>query len=125
LWRGTVLSACGITLTWLLLVTLWMPALDYVRSYRAVSAQLSTTLKTLTQPQDCVRAAALGIGQRASFYVFNGIDFSYNPKCKLVLQQTSPQSVEAGTAGFDGAQILWEGKRGADRREMFRLLRVN
>lgn len=125
LWRGTVLSACGITLTWLLLVTLWMPALDYVRSYRSVSAQLSVTLKALTQPQDCVRAAALGVGQRASFYVFNGIDFSYSSKCKLVLQQTSPQSVEAGTAGFDGAQVLWEGKRGADRREMFRLLRIN
>lgn len=124
LWRGAMLSACGITLTWLLLVTLWMPALDYVRSYRQVSAQLETALKTFTQPGECVRTYALGTGQRASFYVFNNIDFSYNAKCTLILQQTSPQSVSRGTAGFDNAQVLWEGKRGPDRREMFRLLRV-
>ncbi|HWK63127.1 MAG TPA: glycosyltransferase [Eoetvoesiella sp.] len=124
LWRGTVLSACGITLTWLLLVTLWMPALDYVRSYRSVSAQLKVALDTLARPGECVRASALGTGQRASFYVFNDITFSYDPKCTLVLQQTSPQNVREGTAGYDNARVLWEGKRGPDRHEMFRLLRV-
>lgn len=124
LWRGTVLSACGITLTWLLLVTLWMPALDYVRSYRSVSAQLKVALDTLARPGECVRTSALGTGQRASFYVFNDIDFSYDPKCTLVLQQTSPQNVREGTAGYGNAQVLWEGKRGPDRHEMFRLLRV-
>jgi hypothetical protein len=71
-----------------------------------------------------VRTSALGTGQRASFYVFNDIDFSYDPKCTLVLQQTSPQNVREGTAGYGNAQVLWEGKRGPDRHEMFRLLRV-
>jgi hypothetical protein len=32
--------------------------------------------------------------------------------------------VREGTAGYDNAQVLWEGKRGPDRHEMFRLLRV-
>src|SRR3546814_14355745 len=41
LWRGTVLSAGGLLVTWVLLVTLWMPALDYVRSYRTVSGELA------------------------------------------------------------------------------------
>src|SRR3546814_19404452 len=40
LWRGTALSAGGLITTWLLLATLWMPALDYARSYRDVSASL-------------------------------------------------------------------------------------
>src|SRR5690606_23911261 len=78
LWRGTVLSAGRLIVIWLLLVTLWMPALDYVRSYGSVSAQLATALSTLARPGECVRAQGVGTGQRASFLVFNGIDFNYD-----------------------------------------------
>jgi 4-amino-4-deoxy-L-arabinose transferase-like glycosyltransferase len=125
LWRGTILSAGGLIVTWLLLVTLWMPALDYVRSYRSVSAQLATALSTHAQAGECVRAQGVGTGQRASFLIFNDIDFSYDSACSLVVQQTSPQSVQDGTAAYsDAATVLWVGKRGADRHEMFRLLRL-
>lgn len=126
LWRGTVLSAGGLIVTWLLLVTLWMPALDYVRSYRAVSGQLNQALQSYKKPGDCLRAVGLGTGQRASLLVFNNIDFSYSADCTLILQQTTPESVENETSAYsDSAQVLWQGKRGADRREMFRLLRIN
>ncbi len=125
LWRGTVLSAGGITTTWLLLVTLWMPALDYVRSYRPVSAQLLQALQQHKKPGDCVRAIGLGIGQRASFLVFNNINFSFDASCTLVLQQVAPRSLEQGSAPYsDQANVLWQGKRGAERRELFRLLRI-
>ncbi|HEY9281782.1 MAG TPA: glycosyltransferase [Eoetvoesiella sp.] len=125
LWRGTVLSAGGITTTWLLLVTLWMPALDYVRSYRPVSAQLAQALEQYKKPGECLRSSGLGIGQRASFLVFNKINFSYDPSCTLILQQTSPRDLEEGTAAYsDTATVLWQGKRGAERRELFRLLRL-
>ena len=126
LWRGTVLSAGGIVVTWLLLVTLWMPALDYVRSYRPVSAQLAQALRTHVKPGECVRGLALGTGQRASFFVFENLVFDYSASCALVLQQTSPEAVETGSAAYsDGARVLWEGKREADRREIFRLLRLD
>ncbi|OWT57660.1 ArnT family glycosyltransferase [Candidimonas nitroreducens] len=130
LWRGTVLSAGGLITTWLLLATLWMPALDYVRSYRDVSAQLAQALRDYKQPHECVRALSLGLGQRASFLVFNDINFSYDPHCPLILQQTTPQALAEGASGFSGAtetgaaQVLWQGKRGADRHEAFRLLRL-
>ncbi|GAB2902577.1 ArnT family glycosyltransferase [Paralcaligenes ginsengisoli] len=130
LWRGTVLSAGGLIVTWVLLATLWMPALDYVRSYRDVSAQLKTALQTYKKPHECVRAQGVGSGQRASFLVFNQINFSYDSHCTLILQQTSPQSLENGTAAYSGAaesgtaEVLWQGKRGPDRHEIFRLLRV-
>lgn len=128
LWRGTVLSASGLVVTWVLLVTLWMPALDYVRSYRAVSAELAQALHKYEKPGECVRTLDLGLGQRASFFVFDNINFSYKPDCPLVLQQTSPQQVrhnEEEFANAGSARVLWEGKRGPDRHEMFRLLRVN
>ncbi len=125
LWRGTVLSAGGLVVTWLMLVTLWMPVLDYVRSYRSVSAQLAAALELHKKPGECVRAAGIGTGQRASFLVFNTINFSYNSSCQLILQQTSMQSVADGSAGYsDSAQVVWQGKRQADRHEIFRLLRV-
>jgi len=126
LWRGTVLSACGIVLTWLLLVTLWLPALDYVRSYRDVSGQLARALQTHQRSGECVRGLALGTGQRSSFLAFDGLRFSYSADCVLVLQQTTIDAIQAGTANLsDNAEVLWEGRRGADRREIFRLLRLN
>ncbi|NYT59691.1 glycosyltransferase [Alcaligenaceae bacterium] len=125
LWRGTVLSAGGLIATWLLLVTLWMPALDYVRSYRTVSGHLAAALKIHQQPGECVRTQGLGTGQRASFLVFNDIDFTYSSECTLVLQQTSPQDLAAGTAAYSGTgTVLWMGQREPERYEVFRLLRL-
>ncbi|PLC53785.1 glycosyltransferase [Pollutimonas nitritireducens] len=127
LWRGTVLSAGGLIVTWLMLVTLWMPVLDYVRSYRGVSAQLASALETHKKPQECVRALGVGTGQRASFLVFDAIDFSYESDCTLILQQTSPDNVAQGSAAYSGSDavtVVWQGKRGADRHELFRLLRI-
>jgi len=125
LWRGTVLSAGGLITTWLLLVTLWMPVLDYARSYRQVSAELALALEQHARGGECVRALGVGTGQRASFLVFNYIDFSYDSQCSLILQQTTLRAIEDGRVGFsDSAQVLWQGRRPAARDEMFRLLRV-
>ncbi|MGE8681793.1 glycosyltransferase [Achromobacter marplatensis] len=125
LWRGTVLSAGGLTVTWILLVLLWQPAVDYARSYRTVSGQLAQALAQHTRPGECVRGLSLGSGQRASFLIFNNLTFTFDAKCTLILQQTSNQSLRDNTAAYsDGADVLWQGGRRADRQEVFRLLRV-
>jgi 4-amino-4-deoxy-L-arabinose transferase-like glycosyltransferase len=41
-WRSMVLPAGGATLCWLLLMTLWMPLLDYARSYGPSSRQIAS-----------------------------------------------------------------------------------
>lgn len=125
LWRGTVLSAGGLIVTWLLLVTLWMPVLDYVRSYRGVSNELATVLAQQERTSDCLRTLSVGTGQRASFLVFNRLNFTYDSSCPLVLQQTNPDAIEDDTVFTPaGATVIWQGKRRADRHEMFRLLRM-
>ncbi|AZS78409.1 MULTISPECIES: ArnT family glycosyltransferase [Achromobacter] len=125
LWRGTVLSAGGLTVTWILLVLLWQPAVDYARSYRTVSGQLAQALAQHTRPGECVRGLSLGSGQRASFLIFNNLSFTFDAKCTLILQQTNNQSLRDNTAAYsDGASVLWQGGRRADRQEVFRLLRV-
>ncbi len=125
LWRGTVLSAGGLTATWLLLVLLWQPAVDYARSYRTVSGELAAAIQANRQPGECVRGLSLGSGQRASFLIFDNLSFSYDSRCTLVLQQTTASSLRDGTAAYsEGAEELWRGGRRADRHEVFRLLRV-
>lgn len=124
LWRGTVLSAGGLITAWLLLVTLWLPALDYARSYRHVSHELYEQIAKLP-PHNCIRAVNLGLGQRASFYSFDQLNFSFNFKCDYLLQQTSPKLSTTQQNIFNQpVQEIWTGRRGGDRNEIFRLLRV-
>ena len=124
LWRGTALSAGGLITTWLLLATLWMPALDYARSYRDVSASLADAIAEHRKPGECIRTQGLGRGQRASFLVFNDLEVSFDGNCPLVLQQLSPRSLASGEAWLADQPALWEGSREPDRHEMFRLLRL-
>lgn len=126
LWRGTILSAGGLAATWGIMVLLWQPVVDYARSYRTASAELAAVLQANVRPGECVRSQGLGSGQRASFLVFQNLNFPYDPSCTLVLQQTTRQSLRDGTAAYSGADVqeLWQGGRRADRNEIFRLLRV-
>jgi len=125
LWRGTALSAGGLIATWLLLATLWMPALDYARSYRDVSASLADALQQHRREGECVRSQELGGGQRASFYVFDRLEFSFDGRCALLLQQLDPDDLRRGTVLWADLPALWQGRRGPDRHEMFRLLRLH
>ncbi|HRL22743.1 ArnT family glycosyltransferase [Alcaligenes sp. SDU_A2] len=123
--RGTVLSAGGLITTWLLLVTLWMPSLDYIRSYRDVSGELAAALQEYRRPGECLRSWGVGSGQRASFLVFNDININFDNRCPLVLEQFSLRDLRDGNAPLPAnAQQLWQGKRGAERHEAFRLLRI-
>jgi 4-amino-4-deoxy-L-arabinose transferase-like glycosyltransferase len=55
IWKSLVLPAGGAALCWLLLMTLWMPLLNYAQSYRSLVAQLTTWVPE----QACVDAATL------------------------------------------------------------------
>lgn len=57
-----VLPAGGAALCWLLLTTLWMPALDHARSY----APLMQRLQKVIQPSDCLAYFGLSRGQLAA-----------------------------------------------------------
>lgn len=61
LWKSMVLPAGGAALSWLLLTTLWMPALDYARSY----VPLARRIEALAQPADCLAHFGLSRAQLA------------------------------------------------------------
>lgn len=129
LWRGSLLAAGGLTITWIMLVLLWLPAVDYVRSYRPMSAEIRQTLEGLSETSGelaCLREQGLALGPRASLYVFDHIELVYDTKCPFVLQQTTRKKLESGEAGFsDSAEVLWQGSRGADRFDRYRILRLS
>ena len=58
IWKSLVLAATGSTLCWLLLMTLWMPLLDFARSYGPISRRLAALL-----PADSACTEAYGLSQ--------------------------------------------------------------
>ena len=64
LWKSLVLPAGGAALCWLLLMTLWLPLLDYARSDAPL---VRRTLVVMKQPPSCVEAHGLNRGQIAAF----------------------------------------------------------
>lgn len=64
LWKSLVLPAGGAALCWLLLMTLWLPLLDYARSDAPL---VRRTLVVMKQPPTCVESHGLNRAQIAAF----------------------------------------------------------
>ena len=62
IWKSMVLPAGGTTLCWLLLMTLWLPLLDYARSYAPLSRQVAS----LVNRDACVEVHGLNNAQTAA-----------------------------------------------------------
>ena len=128
LWRSVVLSAAGLTLSWFLLMSLWLPSINYSKTYRVVASQLAG----LVRDDACLQSENLGLAQRASFAYFSGLHFApiaidgSQPECAFLLRQDHQRQIlptqPAATHGTGWEQI-WEGQRPSDRDERFRLYR--
>lgn len=62
-WKSLVLPAGGATLCWLLLMTLWLPLLDYARSYAPLSRQVAR----MVDKNECVEIYGVSSAQAAAF----------------------------------------------------------
>lgn len=71
IWKSLVLPASGAALGWLLLMTLWLPMLDYARSYRPQVRQIVAVLGP--QP-GCVLTHALSQPQVAALQYHGQLD---------------------------------------------------
>ena len=70
IWKSLVLPAGGTALAWLLATTLWLPVLDYARSYTAVVGGLTRRLDVT----GCVEAFGLTRPQIAALRFHGGLD---------------------------------------------------
>ena len=126
IWRAVVLSSGGIILLWLLLTTLWLPWINYSKSYAGIAEEMA---RKLPSPNACVQTQ-VGRAQRASFAYLGGIHFARteDEPCNFLLLQDrvtrDPRKhdpiILPPPDGGDW-QLLWEGSRPAERHEHFRL----
>ncbi len=118
LWRSVVLSSAGTTLMWVLLMTLWLPIINYSRTYRDVAQQIATHLP---HDYECISPVRLGDAQIATFAYFGGMRFSFTDDCDVILRQDRSDYGEPSSMSQYIWRLIWEGRRVADRDERFRL----
>ena len=126
LWRAVVLSTGGLVLCWLLLMTLWLPWLNYAQSYAGVAGEMRQHLPSNYR---CVDTIDLGSAQRASFAYLGELRFSHpgDAPCDLLLvQDDGLRKRGAQMKKIEGnLSLLWQGRRAADRHEFYRLYQRN
>ena len=122
IWRAVVISAAGTTLTWVLLMTLWLPTINYAKTYRAVAERL---VKAIPSDYNCFNGNYLGDGQLASFIYFTNIKFKDDASCNLWLTHSAKEAKESAKINNQIFVLLWEDHRAGDRAERLRLYKVS
>lgn len=118
LWRSVVLSGAGTTLMWVLLMTLWLPIVNYGRTYRDVAQQIAVHLPS---DYECISPVRLGDAQLATFAYFGNMRFDFSGDCDVILRQDRADFGEPSSMSQYVWRLVWEGRRVADRDERFRL----
>jgi hypothetical protein len=99
LWVRLVLPAAGAALCWLLLMSLWLPLLDYARSYKPLVAQVAHTI----EPDRCVRVSGLELAQLSAFQIHSNLKVieleetpsdSTHESCNWLLVESASKSNE-------------------------------
>lgn len=123
--RGIMHWMAGLTLFWVLIAALWMPWIDYGKTYRPLSAALA---RALPANVNCITNANLPDSILASLDYFNGIHTvplksADSKRCNWLLVHGEPRDLAAISAA--GWRKVWEGKRPGDRRvtDKFHLFR--
>jgi hypothetical protein len=120
--RALVNWAAGITMVWMLMMTLGLPLVDQARSYREVSARL---VKALPPGTRCIARVNVGDAQRALLDYFANVrtirlEFPASAHCGVLLAQAHPLRIPDPGSGW---AELWRGSRPGDRNELFILYR--
>jgi 4-amino-4-deoxy-L-arabinose transferase-like glycosyltransferase len=126
--RSLARWAAGVVLLWGTFAALWMPWVDYQKSYRPVAQQLKSRLPARLP---CLAERHLGVSQAAALDYHGGIRTqAYDPlkpaACPFVLVQGSPQhelDAPSSSGGLHWRKVADVGRPG-DRAERYRLYRL-
>jgi 4-amino-4-deoxy-L-arabinose transferase-like glycosyltransferase len=120
--RALVYWTAVITMVWMLVMTLGLPAVDHARSYRMLAAKLIEAVPVHTR---CIARHNVGDAQRALLDYYINLqtvrdDSTMASQCGLLLAQGTPLRVP--DMGPQWAEV-WRGSRPGDRSELFVLYR--
>jgi 4-amino-4-deoxy-L-arabinose transferase-like glycosyltransferase len=115
--RGIMHWMTGLTLFWLLIAALWMPWIDYGKTYRSFAASLA---RTLPANANCIANANLPDSILASLDYFESIRTvalkePAGKRCDWLLVHGHVR--DPSTLVAAGWRHVWEGKRPSDRHE--------
>jgi len=116
LWKSLVLPAGGVALAWLLLMTLWLPLLDYARSNRPWAVQLAPHVGA----GECIAAPGLSRSAVAALEQYGPwtVDARSDggvATCPVLLLQQRRDVVAAAPAGW---QLVARARRPTERDEV-------
>jgi hypothetical protein len=116
--RAIVNWAAGITMSWMLMMTLGLPLVEQARSYRDLSARV---VRELPQQFQCIARQGMGDAQRALLYYFANItttpvEAPASVLCEALIVQATPLKIPPVNPEW---QEAWRGSRPGDRHELF------
>jgi 4-amino-4-deoxy-L-arabinose transferase-like glycosyltransferase len=120
--RAAINWAGGITMVWMLAMTVWLPWLDASKSYRWVFTSLQ---QSLPDKFSCISSQGLGETQRAMLDYYNGlrtrrIELTGSAECDLLLIVIRYQEQPAVNSDWE---VIWKGRRPGDKNESYLLYR--
>ncbi len=115
--RAVINWASGVTLLWILAMTLWLPWLDSSRSSRGMIASLT---EALPDKYDCIASRYLGDGQKAMLHYFGNIltQPGNERSCGLLLTRGNLSRTDQQQGNW---QVLWTGGRRGEKGERYYL----
>ncbi|WPB58714.1 hypothetical protein [Xylophilus sp. GOD-11R] len=126
LWKSLVLPAGGAGLGWLLLMTLWLPLLDYARSY----APQVDRIVAITGPDVCVEFEGFSRAQIAAFLYHGRLRMAplgtARPRCDWAMANVDgadPSPATRRAMAARGWKSVAQVPRPADRRDTVELYR--
>lgn len=116
IWKSLVLPAGGATLCWLLLMTLWMPLLDYARSYAPMSRQIAS----LVDKTACVEIYGVDSAQAAALQYHGQLELrqaSSRANCPYLVVDVDAQSTLSSTVNLPDWAFQATVRRPTDKNE--------
>lgn len=118
--RAVTNWAAGITLVWILAMTLWLPWLESVKSYRGMVVSLK---QAMPQQYQCIGRNYLGDGQRAMLHYFGDIVTQHDPGYRCDLRLIQGNRLTRPLLDETRWEQIWEGSRKDDKGEHYWLYR--
>lgn len=106
---------------WVLLMTLWLPTINYAKTYRQVSARLA---QVVPSGGGCIDTSNIGPAQLASFNYFTKLTLRDDSNCPWMLTHNQSEAQAYAQLNNKKLYLLWEDRRAADRDERLRLYEV-
>ncbi len=124
LWRGPLLAAGGLTALWFMLNVLFLPAINYARSYEPLAQRIRQQIDRADGAPACVLAYQLRPAHRAMLAYHGGIRFgSATDDCPLALQRDLRRTRLDDSPPPGDWREVWEGRWPPRPDETFRLFR--